>query len=50
LAVLEAGCDFADGVIACAGKWLGTATFVSFDGQAVASMTAQGEMARTPGS
>lgn len=35
LAVLEAGGDFADGVIAHDGQWLGGETFVSFDIQAV---------------
>ena len=36
LAMLEAGGDFADGVIAHQGQWLGGDTFVSFDRQAVA--------------
>lgn len=37
LAMLEAGGDFADGVIAHKGQWLGgSETFVSFDRQAVA--------------
>lgn len=31
LAVLEAGGDFADGIIAYEGNWLGGETFVSFD-------------------
>ena len=31
LAVLDAGGDFADGVIAYEGRWLGAETFVSFD-------------------
>jgi predicted nucleic-acid-binding protein len=31
LAVLEAGGDFADGIIAYEGQWLGGETFVSFD-------------------
>ena len=42
LSVLEAGGDFADGVIAYEGNWLGGETFVSFDKQAVALLTAQG--------
>lgn len=46
LAVLEAGGDFADGVIAYEGNWLGGETFVSFDKQAVALLTAQGTSAR----
>lgn len=35
LAVLRSGGDFADGVIAHEGAWLGGETFVSFDRQAV---------------
>ncbi len=46
IAVLEAGGDFADGVIAFEGSWLGGETFVSFDKQAVALLTAQGQLAR----
>lgn len=46
LAVLRAGGDFADGVIAWEGRWLGGETFVSFDRKAVATMTALGEAAR----
>jgi predicted nucleic-acid-binding protein len=46
LAVLEAGGDFADGVIAFEGSWLGGATFVSFDKTAVAIFSAQGQSAR----
>ena len=46
LAVLEAGGDFADGVIAYEGQWLGGDTFVSFDKQAVALLQAQGQSAR----
>jgi predicted nucleic-acid-binding protein len=42
LQVLEAGGDFADGVIAFEGGWLGGDTFVSFDSRAVALLTAQG--------
>ncbi|TPI46545.1 type II toxin-antitoxin system VapC family toxin [Mesorhizobium sp. B2-9-1] len=34
LAVLDAGGDFADGVIAFDGQWLGGETFVSFDKRA----------------
>jgi predicted nucleic-acid-binding protein len=36
LATLDAGGDFADGLIAFEGKWLGGETFVSFDRKAVA--------------
>jgi predicted nucleic-acid-binding protein len=46
LAVLEAGGDFADGVIAFEGQWLGGETFVSFDKKAVALLAAQGQSAR----
>lgn len=46
LLVLEAGGDFADGVIAYEGNWLGGETFVSFDKKAVALLAAQGQPAR----
>ena len=46
LAVLKAGGDFADGVIAYEGAWLGGETFVSFDKKAVAVLTRQGHRAR----
>lgn len=46
LSVLEAGGDFADGVIAYEGNWLGGETFVSFDKKAVSLLTAQGQSAR----
>ncbi len=46
LAVLEAGGDFADGVIAYEGYWLGAETFVSFDKKAVALLAAQGQSTR----
>lgn len=45
LAVLNAGGDFADGIIAYEGSWLGADTFVSFDKKAVRLMEAQGESA-----
>lgn len=48
LRMLDSGGDFADGVIADAGKWLGAETFVSFDKQAVKRLRAQGEAARAP--
>ena len=44
--MLDAGGDFADGVIAYEGNWLGADTFVSFDKKAVKLMTAQGKPAR----
>lgn len=46
LSVLEAGRDFADGVIAYERNWLGGETFVSFDKKAVALLTARGQSAR----
>ncbi|HET7893753.1 MAG TPA: type II toxin-antitoxin system VapC family toxin [Candidatus Sulfotelmatobacter sp.] len=46
LAVLDAGGDFADGVIAYEGQWLGAETFVSFDRRAVEMLTAKGVPAR----
>lgn len=46
LAMLDAGGDFADGVIACEGNWLGADTFVSFDKKAVKLMESQGKSAR----
>ena len=46
LALLDAGGDFADGVIGYEGSWLGAGTFVSFDRKAVKLMDAQGKSAR----
>jgi predicted nucleic-acid-binding protein len=46
LAILEAGGDFADGIMAYEGHWLGGETFVSFDKQAVELITQQGQTAR----
>jgi len=46
LAMLDAGGDFADGVIAYEGRWLGAETFVSFDKKAVEMLAAQGVSAR----
>jgi len=46
LTVLDAGGDFADGVIAYEGRWLGAETFVSFDKKAVAMLSAAGMPAR----
>jgi predicted nucleic-acid-binding protein len=42
LALLDAGGDFVDGVIAYEGSWLGAEAFVSFDKKAVKLMEAQG--------
>lgn len=46
LAQLDAGGDFADGVIAFEGRWLGAGEFVSFDRRAVRLLSARGEAAR----
>jgi predicted nucleic-acid-binding protein len=46
LALLDAGGDFADGVIAYEGNWLGADSFVSFDKKAVKLMEVQGGSAR----
>ncbi len=42
LALLETGGDFADGVIAYEGNWLGGETFVSFVRKAVTLLSKQG--------
>ena len=41
LKAMEAGADFADGVIAYEGRWLGGEMFVSFDKKAVAALEKQ---------
>jgi predicted nucleic-acid-binding protein len=46
LSLLEAGGDFADGVVAFEGKWLGGETFVSFDRKAVSLLRASGHSAQ----
>lgn len=46
LTMLEAGGDFADGVIAHDGRWLGGERFVSFDRKAVKRLQAQGQAAQ----
>jgi predicted nucleic-acid-binding protein len=46
LALMDAGGDFADGVIAYEGNWLGADTFVSFDKKAVRLVEEQGGSAR----
>ena len=43
LTVLNAGGDFADGLIAYEGSWLGGDTFVSFDKKAVSLLIKQGQ-------
>jgi predicted nucleic-acid-binding protein len=42
LNAMDAGADFADGVIDYEGRWLGGETFVSFDRAAVAALKSQG--------
>lgn len=49
LVLLEAGGDFADGVIAFEGNQLGAETFVSFDKKAVRLLAKSGEAARLLG-
>lgn len=46
LSILDAGGDFADGVIAYEGDWLGAEEFVSFDSKAVSVLQSQGIRAR----
>lgn len=46
LSSLDAGGDFADGVIAYEGEWLGAEEFVSFDSKAVSLLQSQGSRAR----
>jgi predicted nucleic-acid-binding protein len=46
LKVFEAGGDFADGIIAYEGLWLGADTFVSFDKKAVKLLSKQGVATR----
>jgi predicted nucleic-acid-binding protein len=46
LRILDAGGEFADGVIAYEGNWLGSETFVSFDRKAVSRVAKQGLEAR----
>ena len=46
LAMLDAGGDFADGVISYEGSWLGAETFVSFDKEATKLLAMQGQSVR----
>lgn len=46
LAILNAGGDFADGVIAYEGNWLGGEIFVSFEKKAVSLIGEQGQQTR----
>jgi predicted nucleic-acid-binding protein len=48
LQMLEQGGDFADGVIAHEGRWLGCDTFVSFDKRAVKLLAAAGRKTHIP--
>ena len=49
LEAMEAGADFADGVIAYEGRWMGGEMFVSFDKKAVAAVAKQGLQAELLG-
>jgi len=46
LSILGAGGDFADGVIAYEGDWMGAEEFVSFDSKAISILRSQGSRAR----
>jgi predicted nucleic-acid-binding protein len=46
LSILDAGGDFADGVIANEGRWLGAELFVSFDRKAARLIEGQGGAVR----
>ena len=46
MAVLNDGGDFADGLIAYEGNWLGGQIFVSFDKKAVSRIAKQGQQAK----
>lgn len=46
LTMLDAGGDFADGVIAFEGRWLGAEMFVSFDRKCVEMLMAQEQPAK----
>lgn len=48
LAMLDRGGDFADGVIANEGRWLGGETFISFDRKAIKLISAEGIAAKLP--
>ena len=48
MAIFNTGGDFADGLIAFEGSWLGGETFVSFDKEAVSLITHQGRQAMVP--
>jgi predicted nucleic-acid-binding protein len=49
VAMLRSGADFADGVIAYEGAWMGGETFVSFDKKAVGMLVKQGRKAELLG-
>ncbi len=46
LAAMRSGSDFADGIIAYEGAWLGGETFVSFDRKAVTAIAKQGRQVK----
>ena len=49
LDAMRSGADFADGIIAYEGRWLGGETFVSFDKKAVAALEKQGQRVKLLG-
>jgi predicted nucleic-acid-binding protein len=48
LQMLENGGDFADGIIAYEGRWLGCDTFLSFDKKAIKLLAAAGRKTQIP--
>jgi hypothetical protein len=46
VSALDAGGDFADGVVAYEGNWLGAEEFASFDSKAVSMLKSQESPAR----
>ncbi len=46
MAILNAGGNFADGLIAYEGHWLGGETFVCFDKKAVSLIARQGQQTK----
>ena len=48
LQIMAAGGDFADGVIAYEGRWLGGDTFVTFDKRAARLLAAEGRKTHVP--
>lgn len=48
LQMLDRGGDFADGIIAYEGRWMGCDTFLSFDKQAIKLLAAAGRKTQVP--